>query len=239
MQRPGPAGGEGDAPSRSASPGCNAPSDTARRKTTRPAPSQPTGAARVHARARAPRCALALLRACAARWRFRARALHACALALSRACAPGTRARALTPSCRASQLALERASLERVLQARVPASVPWRVTARPARRRLRTPLCPSSWAKHCRHARACSRALACAPHALARNSVRALRACALRANVLHTLWQDAGGVRVQAWRLACWRRHLAAQTAFLLISAGRRTVEHWRAISRHICCSLG
>ena len=89
------------------------------------------------------------------------------------------------------------------------------------------------------HAKACSRALACAPHALARNSVRALRATALRNIRYNTIWQDANGVRLQAFRLACWRRHLAADIVYLLINAGHGAVHHWRAICRHIYCSLG
>ena len=76
VQRPGPAGGEGDAPSRSASLGCNAPLATARRRRKRPA--QPAGLlarARVHATRARLRRTLAL-RALALR--AHARSAHTC-----------------------------------------------------------------------------------------------------------------------------------------------------------------
>ena len=88
------------------------------------------------------------------------------------------------------------------------------------------------------HAKAASRVLALAPHALARNSIRALRARALKATVIHTVFLDSRLSSLHAFRLRAWRKHLAAETAYLLISAGRQTVRRWRVISRHICCSL-
>ena len=103
---------------------------------------------------------------------------------------------------------------------------------------MRAPLCPATWATHCVHAKAVSRVLALAPHALARTSVRALRARALKATVIHTVFQNSSLTQLHAWRLRQWRLRLVADTSYLLVSAGKETVRKWRAIGAHIGCTL-
>ncbi len=88
------------------------------------------------------------------------------------------------------------------------------------------------------HAKAVSRVLALAPHALARTSIRALRARALKATVIHTVFLNSSLTRLHAWRLRQWRLRLVADTSYLLVSSGKATVRNWRAIGAHIGCTL-
>ena len=80
-------------------------------------------------------------------------------------------------------------------------------------------------------AKSVSRVLALAPHALARSSIRALRARALKATVIHSVFLNSTLTGLHAWRLRQWRLRLVADTSYLLVSAGKATVRKWRAIS--------